>query len=213
MTYVKLLRTFACLFLNNNISKTENPNMKDNLLQQLISTISILIILLCNSGATAQDSVKAGKNIFYVTVGGGIGSGYPLQEKNGISCMLELGIQKDMAIFALGVRGVGELSFLSNINNSMRSLEITYGRVYKSRRLFSSISAGLGLATELAKGKIQSSSLFFNRYEKISYRTIGFPISAKAFWLPSTHIGLGAEVFANLNRLNTFYGVNFSILF
>ena len=189
--------------------------MRNNQLQLLVRAISVLIILLCNTSVKAQDSVRAGKNIYYLTIGGGNGSGFPLQETNGISGMLELGLQKDKVIYGLGVRGVGEIDIFSDVNNSMMSIDLTYGRVYKTRRLFSSISAGLGYVTAVTKGEFISSDGWFatHYYEKYTNHTIGFPISAKAFWLPSTYIGFGAEVFANLNNLNSFYGVNFSIQF
>ena len=178
-----------------------------------VRTLPLILFLLCHTNSGAQDSNKIEKNIYYLSIGGGVGSGYPLQEKDhGISATIELSLQRSKAVYSLGVRGVGELSLFANVNNSIRSFDILYGRAYKIRRFYSSISAGVGAVTTITRGE-RRSGLFGNNYERVSVHTIGFPISAKALWLPSSYIGLGAEVFANHNNRTSFYGVNFCIRF
>ncbi len=201
---------------------------------QILSLIVTFLLFTFFISAKAQDSVKINKKLYYrVTMGFGIGSGYPLQKNDfGIAGMLEVALQKNNSLYSLGIRNLGELEiiFVPNVINTIQSIDVTYGRVFKKNAFYNSVSAGIGLVTSVQQGKIlpsQSSGFssgFFDinyNYEKLVNHTIGFPISAKLFWIPSklrrtnkkTGSGLGIELFININSISTFYEMNFCFQF
>ncbi len=164
----------------------------------------------------AQDSLRMHKKLNYrLTIGAGFGSGYPSQEENdGISVTGEFAIQREKNVYALGIRSVFEFDLLSTSypNNSISSIDITYGKVLINGKFFSSISAGIGFIEGIERGKYLSrdgTGWFAPRYyEKIRFYTIGIPITAKMFWVPLRFYGIGLELYANINK-NPFYEINF----
>lgn len=178
--------------------------------------IAILIYVLFNcTFIKAQDTLTEDKKLYYrLTLGAGIGAGYPQQDGFGTGGTLEFALQKQKNAYSIGVRGIEEFEIFaySNVPNSINSIDITYGKVFKNKSFYTSISAGAGLVTGVQKGKfISGSGGWFNsnsNYEKITHHTIGFPISAKIFWVPLSFTGVGLELYANINSKNTFYGIN-----
>ena len=174
-----------------------------------------LFALLQGYFVTAQDSSKTDVPLYYrVTLGGGIGSGYPLQvDGAGIGGLLEFALQRKTSIYSLGIRGVEEFNLLdaSTPSNSVSSAEITYGKTFQARSFFASISAGVGYVTSLQKGELlQSTGSWFGNstYEKITHHGIGFPVAAKILWVPCRVYGVGTELYVNINSQHTFYGIN-----
>ncbi|HSN62153.1 MAG TPA: hypothetical protein VLR49_14535 [Ferruginibacter sp.] len=177
----------------------------------------LFIALLAGNCIKAQDSSKIAIPLYYrFTLGGGLGRGYPLQADDfGVGGLLEFALQKKTNIYSLGIRGLGELELFeqSNVNNSVSSAEIAYGKVFETRSFFATISAGVGYITVLQKGELLSreggwfSSV--NSYQKIVHHTIGLPVAAKIIWVPSRVYGIGTELYVNINSRNTFYGINF----
>ena len=216
--------------MSNQVSKIKRTG--------ILSLVITFLLFIPFLSAKAQDSVKINKKLYYrVTIGFGVGSGYPLQGNDfGIAGMLEVAIQKNNSLFSLGIRNLEELEiiFVPNVINSIQSIDVTYGRVFKKNAFYNSVSGGLGLVTSVQQGKILPgagsglsggfSSSFFdinNTYEKIVKHTIGFPISAKLFWISSKFrrtnkkagSGLGIELFININSISTFYQMNFCFQF
>lgn len=109
--------------------------------------------------------------------------------------------------------GATELNVLGgyNVDNSISCFGITYGKAFQRKELFAGISAGIGLVTSQERGIFISSEggwFGISNYEKIRRHSIGFPISAKILGVPSRVYGIGIEVYANLNRISSFYGIN-----
>ena len=185
-----------------------------------------VLFLFINTGlVNAQDTLQIDKKLYYrVTIGAGIGYGYPLQEKHdfGIGANIEFALQKQMAVYGLGARGLQEFQIFAyaNVTNSVSSIDMTYGRIFKKGAFFTSVSGGIGLVIGVQQGKLLSSGgggfHSYSYYEKLVYHTIGFPLSAKIFWMPRKNNGLiknlsgglGIELFVNINSQKTFYGIN-----
>lgn len=186
-------------------------------LKYFLKIAATLFLLLVSLGlGMAQDTLKINEKFYRLTLGGGFGSGYPLQEDDfGIGGNLDFTIQKNNSIYTLGIRVVTEFVLFesSNVDNSINSVDLTYGKVFKGGCFFSSISAGIACVKSEHKGKLLSREggwLFATyTYEKIKHYTIGFPLSVKIFWVPLRFYGLGTELYANLNTVNPFYGINF----
>ncbi|MEO6706828.1 MAG: hypothetical protein ABIN04_13385, partial [Ginsengibacter sp.] len=167
--------------------------MKHNYFIQYLKNTCILFFFLISANfAESQDTLlKADKELYYrTTVGGGWGKGYPFQELgNGIGGTIEFAVQKNNTVYALGARAVTEFTVFnqSNVDNTISSYDITIGRVLSKGKFFSSISAGVGLVAGLYPGELISREggwLFgYYTYEKITYTTIGFPISVKGLWV------------------------------
>ena len=190
--------------------------MKNNHSYRHFKIVGILFSLMINAGLVkSQDTLKTDKKLYYrLTMGVGIGSGYPLQEDDyGIGGNIEFALQKQKAVYSLGISGVQEFQILgvSHPAKSIGSIDLTYGKALKRKSLYASLSAGAGWVTSVQRGKFLSSDggwFGTDYYEKITHQTIGFPISVKIFWVPLSFTGVGLELYANINSLHTFYGIN-----
>lgn len=183
-------------------------------MKQALSHFLIPLILLSNiTSIKAQDTLIDNSLYFRLTVGGGSGGSKSIKG-NGIGGTIEFAIQKRKAVFAAGIKGIEEFNLLSgsNVIRSISGADVTYGRVWKRNTFYSSISAGISWVISVQEGKLlsrQGGWLFGSyTYEKLTYNNLGFPISAKIFWVPARFYGIGAELFVNINKY-TFYGVNF----
>ncbi|MEO6327683.1 MAG: hypothetical protein ABIO55_02070 [Ginsengibacter sp.] len=190
------------------ISTRHDPGFKN---------VGILFFLTLNiCFANSQDTLGVEKKVYFrAAFGLGVGSGFPLQEDAlGIAANIDFDLQKNRSVYTLGARQIGEFQLFnnSNINNAVNSLDVKYGRVFKGS-FFSSISAGIAWVIGVQKGQLLSREggwfSSFSKYEKITYYTIGLPISAKILWMPIKSYGLGAELYVNINAKNPFYGINF----
>lgn len=190
--------------------------MKNNHSYRHFKIVGILFSLMINAGLVkSQDTLKTDKKFnCRLTIGVGMGSGPSQEDDYGIGIMGEFAVQRKNNVYALGIRRVEGLQILgvSHPTNSNNCLDITYGKVFTKGSFFSCISAGIGCIEGIRQGKYLSSTGGWfgdSYYEKIRFYTIGFPISAKIFWILSRFYGLGIELFVNINK-NTFYGINFS---
>src|SRR5665647_3753600 len=100
--------------------------MKNNHSYRHFKIVGILFSLMINAGLVkSQDTLKTDKKLYYrLTMGVGIGSGYPLQEDDyGIGANIEFALQKQNAIYSLGARGLQEFQifYYSNVTNSVSS--------------------------------------------------------------------------------------------
>ena len=179
------------------------------------SLIAFFLLLLNPLTTTAQ---KEPKETFYrLTMGGGIGNGYPNADGNGIGGMLEFAYQQNKALYAVGYTGMGEFNIFdqSNVHNSVQSINLTYGRAYMYRSIFMSISAGPGFVSTVAQGALKDRLGFIfttSTYEKITAHTVGLAFSAKAMAL-APHGGIGLEFYANANSQSSFAGINLCFQF
>ena len=171
----------------------------------------------CFIKGKSQDSSQIKPITYYrITVGGGLGRGYPQSGLEfGLSGIIEIAVQKQKSIYALSVSGQQEIGIFnfSNVQNSISSVNMMYGRVLSANNFFCSISAGVGYVFTEEKGAIISREggwLFgINTYEKLNHSTIGVPISLKTFWVPVKFYGIGIDFNANINSKSSFYSVNF----
>ena len=182
----------------------------------LLIACQFCMLTLAFNKVAAQDSLLKDNSKYYrFSLGNGIGSGYPLQEDDiGIGGTLEFAVQQNKSAYSLGIRGLGEFNLFSssNVQNSVWSIDLSYGRVWKTRSFYSSLSTGIGMVTTEEKGKFLSSTggwFVLSTYERIINHTVGIPISAKFVWVPTRIYGIGTEFFVNINSRRTFYGINF----
>lgn len=151
----------------------------------------------------AQDTLKKDKSLYYrAFIGMGSGSGRSLNTSNSpIGINLEFMVERNKTNFGIDIRTLSTTK-MSIMNDYIRSYDLTVGRVLKIKSLFSSLNLGIGYVDgetwhELADG-----------YESKRYKTIGFPVSVKVFIVPFRFYGLGVDLYANINKKSSFYGVN-----
>lgn len=172
-----------------------------------------LCLCFCFITGKSQDSSTIKPITYYrVTIGGGLGKGYPqAASETGISASLEATIQRKTKLYSVSTRSLGEIGIFdnSNVNNNISSIELMYGKVLSSNTFFCSISGGLGYVYSQEKGEFISREAvwFFGYYtfEKIKKSTVGIPISFKIFYIPTKYYGIGLDFYANINSNNTFY--------
>ena len=172
-----------------------------------------LCLCFCFITGKSQDSSTIKPITYYrVTIGGGLGKGYPqAASETGISASLEATIQRKTKLYSVSTRSLGEIGIFnnSNVNNNISSIELMYGKVLSSNTFFCSISGGLGYVYSQEKGEFISREAvwFFGYYtfEKIKKSTVGIPISFKIVYIPTKFYGIGLDFYANINANNTFY--------
>ena len=175
---------------------------------------AIVIGTLMNVFAIAQDSAKSNGTTYRVSMNMGVGKGYPqTPNEGGIGGGLSLGIQQKKRIYEFGIRAVGEFDLFNsyNVDNTIQSVDVTFGKFIERKYFFCSINAGVGLVTSTERGLFISSEggLFgTSDYERLRHTVIGMPISAKILLVSNNVYALGIEVFVNLNKTNTFFGIN-----
>lgn len=182
----------------------------------------IIIFSLLSSNIKAQQPPKKANDVFYYFLfGGGVGGGYPQQEGSGIGAVLEVAYEKNNGLFALTYRELAELKLFThaNVNNGMKSIDMSYGRTFRQGKFAASLNGGVSFVYSEEKGAfISGTNGFFGlgsdrNYEKISRHAIGFPISVKFYGAPFKVFGAGLELYVNVNGISNFYGVNFNFLF
>ena len=172
-----------------------------------------LCLCFCFIMGKSQNSSTIKPITYYrVTIGGGLGKGYPqAASETGISASLEATIQRKTKLYSVSTRSLGEIGIFnnSNVNNNISSIELMYGKVLSSNTFFCSISGGLGYVYSEEKGEFISREgiWFFGYYtfEKIKKSTVGIPISFKIVYIPTKFYGIGLDFYANINVNNTFY--------
>ena len=185
-------------------------------LQSFFRLFFIVMLFASGGKLIAQDTSAPTKKILSrLTLAGGLGLGVPDQQGNyGFGSYVEFAIQKRESLYALGVRELIEFNFFStsNVQNKVGSIDLTYGKAYTKKNFYASLNAGFGYTTVVVKGEFisrQGSWLFGHSiYDKLTKNTLGIPVSCKIMWLPAKFYGIGLEIYANLNRVNSFYGFN-----
>ena len=178
--------------------------------------ILTICFCFCFMKALSQDSSKTKTITYYrVTLGGGIGKGYPQAEsQSGIGGTFRAAIQREKNLYTVGTTALGEIKIFnySNVNNNISSIEVMYGKVLSSNKFFCSISGGLGYINSEEAGAFISREggwLFgYYNYERIKKSSVGIPISFQTFWIPTKFYGIGLDFYANINSINSFYTVS-----
>lgn len=178
-----------------------------------------LFLLTFSHHSYSQDTLSLKVPLpFRITIGFGLGKGYPFQEDvdYGVGGTIEFAVMKKNTLYAIGARSLTEFNLLgsSNVYKTVSSYDFSYGKMLTGGKLFTSISAGVGLVRGKYPGKFirNVGNTFFDNsiYEKITYTTIGIPLSVKGIWVPGHTFGIGLELYANFNSKNIFYGINLS---
>lgn len=162
----------------------------------------------------AQNEEKSDEIFYSIIVGAGIGKSPNFEGgRNGIGGMIEFNLKKNKSIASLGYRGTGEFNILGRgqIKRTMTSLDLMYGRLLYNNKQNISINIGIGWVGSLEKVPGSSNGSWFGpgNYERLKFYSIGLPISSKIFLYMSKHFGVSVEGYININKLNTFYGINF----
>ncbi|MEO6818259.1 MAG: hypothetical protein ABI266_07605 [Ginsengibacter sp.] len=187
--------------------------------KSIFHLMGLLIFLLTISTLSfSQDSSVIDKKIPYrITVGLGYGHGYPLQERdNAAGGSLEFSIKNKSILYSIGARTISKLTYFEGFDkfdHSISSYDLTAGKIFSKGKLFSTISAGVGLVRGRFRGTFFSdgdSYYLSSKGDKYTYSTIGFPVSLKGIWVPENNYGVGIELYANFNSKNIFYGINLS---
>ena len=119
-----------------------------------------LCLCFCFIMGKSQNSSTIKPITYYrVTIGGGLGKGYPqAASETGINASLEATIQRKTKLYSVSTRSLGEIGIFdnSNVNNNISSIELMYGKVLSSNTFFCSISGGLGYVYSQEKGEFIS---------------------------------------------------------
>lgn len=99
-----------------------------------------------------------------------------------------------------------ELSLFSSPSENTWDFGVLYGIYKKGDAGLISISAGAAIVGGIRKGELIGGSWFSSEYESENFATLGLPVNAQLFLKPFPAIGLGLNVFANLNMEEPFAG-------
>jgi hypothetical protein len=181
--------------------------------------LGFLILISFSNKNFAQDTSTIDNKLYVkITLGAGIGSGYPKQNNSsGLAGLGELVINKGEKLITVGTRGISEVQLFNNISNSLSTAEITFGRLFQTYKFFFTTNLGISYITFLEQGAVipnlSPGINFGTDYEKINYYSIGFPISIKFFPIRKKKTGLLLELFGNFNNKIDFGGINIAYQF
>ncbi len=86
---------------------------------------------------------------------------------------------------------------------------VLYGRAMRSRIFLASISAGVGFIGGVKRGPIKD--IARDEYERLSRRSIGFPVEVQLALIPLPFLGFGVSAIGNLTFEQSFASILFCI--
>lgn len=90
---------------------------------------------------------------------------------------------------------------------SVGDIGILVGMISNNKYFKASISAGLSSVRGVRRGRyIGTYGCCQREYEKISFNTIGLPIESQLLLTPFSFLGIGINVFANINMEEAYLG-------
>lgn len=170
-----------------------------------LATFAVLAVALGAEAALAQSNDD--RTRVWLALGLAVGGSQGLETDSGLA--LQLTAQRGPHQFALRSLFLGDFdSFPSGSDDSVGEFGLTYGRSANTWFGYASVSSGVSLVsvTGLPDDGGGSASI----YDDPSRRTLGVPFVAEA-GLQSTLIGVGVQIFANLNTLSSFAGVGLAL--
>lgn len=181
--------------------------------------LPVFVLTILALPVKAQDTTNAQPEVYY-KIAGGIGWGntqHTEWQDAGPMFSLEGGIERNRVNYLLGFRSLSEFQLFDNANvvSGINSLEVKVGKVFGKRRLTGEMNAGIAFVRGRIRGDALSSDggLFGNvYYQKFTYNAVGFPISLKGYLTPDK-VGIGLDLYANLNGSNSFYAISFTVQF
>ncbi len=178
--------------------------------------VSLILISFSNKNFAQDTSNIANWLYLKITLGAGIGSGYPKQNNSfGLAGFGEISVNKERNFFSIGSRGMTEFIILgrNSVPNSLSTAEIGYGRLFLKNKFIFIANLGLSYITFQEQGELIPSNTGFQlfnstEYEKVNHYSLGIPISIKVFFNSKKKRGWLFELFGNLNSKISFGGMN-----
>ena len=139
-----------------------------------------------------------------------LGSGFGTQGLGGVA---SLNVGRGPLVYVLRASTTTEFEiFGPSPDQSDTDYSVLVGKRSGHGRTFSSIAAGIGLVRSVRRGALLAPPGWFfgGAYERLDRVTVGLPLDFKATAnLPG--IGIGVNVFANLNTRASFVGVALTV--
>jgi hypothetical protein len=179
--------------------------------------LGFLMLISVSNKNFAQDTSNVAIKLYVkITLGAGIGSGYPKQNNSfGLAGLGEICVNKQRDFFSIGSRGITEFIILgsNSVTNSLSTAEIGYGRLFQKNKFSFISNLGLSYITFQEQGALIPRNTGFQlfsstEYEKVNYYSLGIPISLKVFFNSKKKRGWLFELFGNLNSKLPFGGIN-----
>ena len=173
-----------------------------NNLTVIISTV--LMLLTTKSQAYVQQDTSDSKpNLSWLNLGLGVGS---------IGLSAGASFSYNFGSSLISIRSVANSEFKifgPSPSENVWDLGVLYGRSAKASYGVASISGGIAIVGGVRRGRyLGSTGGFFSsdKYESLTFSTIGIPIEGQLFWTPFSFFGIGIYGFGNLNPEQSFAG-------
>ena len=123
-------------------------------------------------------------------IGGGIFAG-----TEGLGFQLQAAHQRNQHLFSIRGSLVAEV-----LGDAVYDLGVLYGRAWVKDRTFLSLGSGVGLAVTAECPGI------FSGGDCREKKTLGLPVSVEFSGRPTHFLGIGLQLFANVNPVQSFFG-------
>jgi hypothetical protein len=189
-------------------------------MKPLIITISIVLLLGSSAFAMDDSDTSRPPRLGWVNFGGGFGSSRAWLAFTGVaSYSTTVNGGDNLLSFRYGYATESVFSLLGGHTpeETIWDLGALYGAISKRRFGFVSAAAGLAVVGGVKRGAFlrREGGWFSIRdvYEVRHFHTVGMPLEAQAFFTPLPFFGLGLELYANLNPVRSYKGLNFCLQF
>ena len=170
---------------------------------------TLFFLLLIYAQSLYSQTTSDSSHLLFSTLGFG---SYRGEKSSGLDFQLSLDYQKKNYQWKFRYIGASEFQlFGPDPPESYNDIGVLYGRVANAQNIQLSLSGGLGIVAGTMRGDyISSSGVLFpsSQYETKHVFTVGIPLEAAINYNPFKSFGLGFAVYANLNAVNSFWGIN-----
>jgi hypothetical protein len=192
-----------------------------------MKTILILFLSTLVQIAYSQESQQQSnptintspKNVGFVFEGGG-GTFNSNKQISGLSLNLGLKIiPTESSIYKLRLNFHDEFILFTNPSVNFNEFNALYGKQFSDNYFRLTAYVGVGICSGALRGDIIPSSsgssdtmgfgwIVSTNHELIPFKTLGIPLEFELSLFPKHLLGIGISINANLNKVNSIYGVS-----
>lgn len=171
--------------------------------------LSLALLLFLPVMLKGQPEVVQPQQYYRIGVSGGFSSKWA-------GGAIILNYQRDKELFTARYLGVVDNELHAVPSETVEEIGLLYGRGFVGEASFHSVAVGLGYVRDVNRGAfVQGPTRFFgpSRYEQVGKSTVGIAIDVQTMWLPAKGLGFGLHGVGNVNSLEPFLGIFFTVSF
>lgn len=180
----------------------------------LFTKFAVLILLQGVTTVHAQGGKLLSSQFYFATVGFGYGRAKINQFTQSylVAPSFDFNLQKGKYYYSIGINSVTEAQLFGGYmpNEHINGINAMVGKVVHFNKFFCVVKSGIAHVRSTERGMLleRGTGLFDNSYFQALHKSgIGVPIMASINWSPIRNASSGIQLFANINTVKHFYGI------